>query len=435
MIYSRYNILIHSEKYGYLLLNTRTMFFSSLDEKIANELLAMANKAHGESSDLNVSEDILETLQTAKVLVADTNEDEDYFNVKKFVRYKKAFSQNGLGIVLVPTFACNFRCPYCYEDSLPHTTIEDKVLNDVVGFIQKSGQKDLSLCWHGGEPLLAFPKIRKFIELVNLGDIQLVSHSMVSNGYLLDQEKCSFFNQANLSTIQITLDGDRGLHDKTRILASGKGTFDKIVDNIELLFKYAPKCRVVIRVNVHADNIEAYPKLKEILCQRWGDANYVINIAFVNDVNQTCKVACMSNKNKVHYLHTLYEKYGIASLNFLPQPQAVGCTATSVNTFVIGPSGELYKCWVDVGRKEKVIGSIYDDRYYNNLLPAYTVGSDMFSDSRCKQCPLFPLCDGGCILRRYNQTHHGVSYDPCPVKEEDYGELLELLFETKKDKI
>ena len=225
------------------------------------------------------------------------------------------------------------------------------------------------------------------------------------------------------------------MHDKTRILASGKGTFDKIVDNIEQLFKYAPKCRVVIRVNVHADNIEAYPKLKEILCQRWGDANYVINIAFVNDVNQTCKVACMSNKNKVHYLHTLYEKYGIASLNFLPQPQAVGCTATSVNTFVIGPSGELYKCWVDVGRKEKVIGSIYDDRYYNNLLPAYTVGSDMFSDSRCKQCPLFPLCDGGCILRRYNQTHHGVSYDPCPVKEEDYGELLELLFETKKDKI
>ena len=69
----------------------------------------------------------------------------------------------------------------------------------------------------------------------------------------------------------------------------------------------------------------------------------------------------MSDKNKVHYLHILYEKYGIAGLNILPQPQAVGCAATSVNTFVIGPSGELYKCWVDVGRKEKIIGSIYDD--------------------------------------------------------------------------
>lgn len=71
-------------------------------------------------------------------------------------------------------------------------------------------------------------------------------------------------------------------------------------------------------------------------------------------------------------------------------------------TFVIGPFGELYKCWVDVGRKEKIIGSIYD---------------------------------GGCILRRYNQTHHGIPYEPCPVKEEDYVELLELLYETKNGKI
>ena len=222
--------MAYSEQYGYLLLNTRTMFFSAVGADIANKLQTMANNGHRECSDLDVSEDVLKTLRTAKVLVADTNEDEDYFNVKKFVRYKKAFSQNGLGIVLVPTFACNFRCPYCYEDSLPHTTIKDEVLNDIIGFIRKFGQKNLSLCWHGGEPLLAFPKIRKFIDLVNQNNIQLVQHSMVSNGYLLDQEKCSFFNQANLGTIQITLDGDRELHNKTRILASGKGTFDKIVD-------------------------------------------------------------------------------------------------------------------------------------------------------------------------------------------------------------
>lgn len=232
MIYSRYNILAHSEKYGYLLLNTRTMFFSAVGADVANKLQAMVNERHGEYPCLDVSENILETLQSAKVLVTNTNEDDDYFNVKKFLRYKKAFSQNGLGIVLVPTFACNFRCPYCYEDSLPHTTIEDKTLNDIINFIHKLGQKNLSLCWHGGEPLLAFPKIRKFIDLVNQNDIQLIQHFMVSNGYLLDQEKCTFFNQTNLGTIQITLDGDRELHDKTRILASGKGTFDKIVDNV-----------------------------------------------------------------------------------------------------------------------------------------------------------------------------------------------------------
>ena len=421
--------MIHSEKYGYLILNTRTMFFSTLSKKIAQKL-QLFEKNNRLMSPADLSTDIFDALEQAKVLVKD-NDDEDYFYTKKFLRYKKAFSQKGFGIVLVPTFSCNFKCPYCYEDSLPHTTILDETLNDVVSFICKSGQKDLSLCWHGGEPLLAFPKIRKFIDLIKKKDINLVKHSMVSNGFLLDEEKCSFFNQANLNMIQITLDGDRDSHNKTRVLASGNGTFDTILDNIELLFKYAPKCKVIVRVNVHANNIDAYPRLREVLQQRWGNANYVINVAFVNDVNNVCKVACMANKNKVHFLRTLHDKYGVTGLNFLPQPQTAGCAAVSVNTFVIGPSGELYKCWVDVGKKEKVIGSIYDDKYYNNLLPVYTVGSDMFSDLKCKKCKLLPLCDGGCVLRRYDLSHHGVLYDPCPVNEDDYGELLELLYETK----
>ena len=83
MIYSRYNILAHSEKYGYLLLNTRTMFFSAVGADVANKLQAMVNERHGEYPCLDVSENILETLQSAKVLVTNTNEDDDYFNVKK----------------------------------------------------------------------------------------------------------------------------------------------------------------------------------------------------------------------------------------------------------------------------------------------------------------------------------------------------------------
>lgn len=38
------------------------------------------------------------------------------------------------------------------------------------------------------------------------------------------------------------------------------------------------------------------------------------------------------------------------------------CTATSLYGYVIGPKGEIYKCWEDVGIKEKEIGSVLDGK-------------------------------------------------------------------------
>lgn len=39
-----------------------------------------------------------------------------------------------------------------------------------------------------------------------------------------------------------------------------------------------------------------------------------------------------------------------------------------------------------------------------------------------------PICDGGCIVRRYNQKHYNVPYDPCPINEDDFLSLMEIYF-------
>lgn len=58
---------------------------------------------------------------------------------------------------------------------------------------------------------------------------------------------------------------------------------------------------------------------------------------------------------------------------------------------------------------------------------SYTiVGSDMFSDKKCHDCAFLPLCDGGCVVRRYNQYHGGEEYDSCPLDKEDFYDLLEM---------
>ena len=50
----------------------------------------------------------------------------------------------------------------------------------------------------------------------------------------------------------------------------------------------------------------------------------------------------------------------------------------------------------------------------------------MFSDRKCHDCAFLPICDGGCVVRRYNKLHDGADYDPCPLSEEDFYTLLDI---------
>ena len=127
-------------------------------------------------------------------------------------------------------------------------------------------------------------------------------------------------------------------------------------------------------------------------------------------------------------MRSLYESYDIKDINITVKPQIGGCTASCTNTYVIGPLGEIYKCWVDVGKKDRVVSNVFDGKLSNYIYSSYTVGSDMFSDERCKKCIFMPLCDGGCIIRRYNHKHFQMQYDPCPIDENDFLSLLELYY-------
>lgn len=428
MKFSRYNYLRYSEKYGALLFNTRTKFFISLSSQLFSKIAELSKVGEFDVNSLDLSPEILVQLIKGKVFV-EQNEDDDFYELKKFLRYKQAFAENYLGIVLVPTFSCNFKCPYCYEDNLPKITITEEVLDAIYSFIKKKGQSSIDLCWHGGEPLIAFDKIVSFLNRIcNDKNLSLRSHSMVTNAFLLDEYKCKVLNDYNLHKIQITVDGNKEFHNKSRIHKSGEPTYDVIMQNIENVFRYIPNCQVVVRVNLHSENKDTFPILYKELKERWGNKNYSINVAFVNDVNNSCKVACLADKGKILFARSLYESYGIKDLNISTQPQIGGCTASCTNSYVIGPSGEIYKCWVDVGKKERIVSNVFDGKLSNYILPSYTVGADMFSDVKCKDCVFMPICDGGCIVRRYNQKHYNVPYDPCPINEDDFLSLMEIYF-------
>ena len=433
MKFSRYNYLKYSERFGYLLFNTRTKYFLSLSQELFHKLDKLSKLKNIEKGISDLAPEIWSQLVNGKVIVGN-NEDDDFYELKKYLRYKQAFSCNSIGLVVVPTFACNFKCPYCYEDNLPNITMKTEVVEAIYSFIKKLKQNNVDLCWHGGEPLLAFDSIVSFLNKIgNDCDIVLRSHSMVSNGFLLDKTKCQILNEFHLGRIQITIDGNKDYHDKSRIHKAGIPTYDTIIQNVENVFQYIPDCQVIIRINLHNENKDSFPALYKDLKRKWHAQKFIFNISFVNDVNASCKIACLADKGKISYIRSLYELYGIKDISLSVQPQIGGCTASCVNSYVIGPLGEIYKCWADVGLKGKIVSDIFNGKLSNYLLPSYTVGSDMFSDEKCKMCAFMPMCDGGCIVRRFNQKHYQTSYEPCPIDEEGILSLMELYYMKKNE--
>lgn len=76
--------------------------------------------------------------------------------------------------------------------------------------------------------------------------------------------------------------------------------------------------------------------------------------------------------------------------------------ATILNYFVVGPEGELYKCWNDIGDKDSIVGNVLDDKITNyDLLSRYLGGPTMSDDPKCVNCKLYPICNGGCAWSRH----------------------------------
>ena len=70
---------------------------------------------------------------------------------------------------------------------------------------------------------------------------EIAHQSIITNGYLFDEEAIDYFVDNKLNQIQITLDGIGKAHDQTRCLKnSDESTFDRIYRNIRLI---AEKCR------------------------------------------------------------------------------------------------------------------------------------------------------------------------------------------------
>lgn len=155
------------------------------------------------------------------------NKDEYHAYVK--AARKAEDDDNSFHLLINPTLNCNFKCWYCYESHVPSKMSED-VIKRVKRLIDKlyAEGRNLTISFFGGEPMLYYDDIMMPILRYAHSKAKRYSRefnaNMTSNGYLLNDERISELMLYNFTGGQITLDGDREIHNSVRFHIPGADT-------------------------------------------------------------------------------------------------------------------------------------------------------------------------------------------------------------------
>ncbi len=433
MEWSKYNFLFQSERYGNFLYNSMTNRLLEIDDVHYNRLERLKNGGNG----LDQHSEFFSLLRECKVLVEE-GEEERLLLAHHQKRLELCFNSSRLNLTLCPTLGCNFRCSYCYEDTQKDiTSMSEETMDRLIDFIkQYKDIRNLSLTWYGGEPLLKFHCICDMTEKMEALGVNFKWVGLITNGYLLDSKKIALLNDLHITSIQITIDGPEKIHDSRRVLANGGPTFGRILDNVEELLNSDYRGKCAIRVNIDRNNFQGYFQLRNDLLERFKGKDLYIYASWVDmESAQSCDTSCgLDQREWADFTLELFERGGIQPLgSFYPRINLYStCTATISQGFVVGPEGEIYKCFMDVGKPSMVVGNVHAKNPINNpvLQAQYCVGTDGYNDPICKECRVLPICGGGCANQRLQAKQFGEKQEYCSLFKGHLISYLEAYIDT-----
>ncbi len=311
---------------------------------------------------------------------------------------------------------CNLTCSYCYVaegrfdyPEMPIARMNRVTAEKLVGSIlnQFPGFDTYGFHFYGGEPLLNFKVIRQIVRqtesIASKTGIDTDYH-ITTNGTLITPEIADFMEKHRFQ-VYLSIDGDEKTHNEERTYKNGEGSYQEVMDALELL-KQRPGIHL-IGSSVIRKGVELSDAMEKLACHGTsqckaervrlrdddskalsGDAHeaYIRDIAALTD----------------HYVEALTS--GRKPLDFRLSSKILGillkrrkeffCPAGS-RMFGIAANGEIYPCALHVGRAHSRLGSLDTgldierrERFRQSFSPS--------AQTNCSNCWTRHLCGGGC---------------------------------------
>lgn len=320
---------------------------------------------------------------------------------------------------------CNMRCSYCFYHSLAESrpTASYGVMNTDVRelLVQRAleyADKTCTFAFQGGEPTLAGLEFyRDFIELVEKYNTRKVKvhYALQTNGLAIDDEWASFLAGRQF-LVGLSLDGPKDIHDAMRTDAGGRGTFNRVMNAVALLNRHRVDYNILCVVNSytarHIGKVYDFFKrndfryLQFIPCldpleERPGGHEYSLTperFAFsmkrlfdewYNDLRNERRIS-------IRYFDNL------AGMLLGYPPESCGMSGRCSAHFVVEADGSVYPCdfyVFDDWRLGNIQTSNFTELAQSGKAADF-IGSSLYADPQCRECPWSNICRGGCRRNR-----------------------------------
>jgi len=195
------------------------------------------------------------------------------------------------GTTIDLTEACNLACDYCFTWNAKHKrkSITEGMAKKIIKWWlpQTDDTQNNQLSFWGGEPLLEYELMKKLVRFASNMCEQIghkpLEYGGTTNGLLYTPDKVEWCLENN-SLFMVSLDGIQPLHDKHRILPSGKGSWKIIDKNLRAALKIFPQQK--IRSSLTDDTIEYFFESIQYFVEDLGITDLAYSPVYENEWNQ-----------------------------------------------------------------------------------------------------------------------------------------------------
>ena len=269
---------------------------------------------------------------------------------------------------------CNLKCSYCYQINKTKEKMTFDTAKKFIDYLLSQPDNENFFCnknntlgfifdFIGGEPFLEVDLISQIIDyfeqkLLELNHKEwLFNHvyNFSSNGTLYFTEKVQSFikKYRNLLNVNITVDGNKELHDSCRLFPNGKGSYDLAIQ--ASLKELESQKYTGTKITLSPDNIDyVFSGVSNLISLGFHEIN--INCCYEDIwLNENSPKLLFNELIKLSnwiYENSLYDKIYISILDAnkykaLQEEDILTnwCGATSCKEmFSINPSGNIYPC-------------------------------------------------------------------------------------------
>lgn len=416
----------------------------------------------------NINEKLMKKLEEKEIIL-------DNKNINKAVRLTRnrnlfLFSGTSLHIIVV-TLRCNMNCIYCHASSKPANKKEfdmnKKTAKKTVDFIFQTPNKNITIEFQGGEPLLNWNIVKYIVEYAkekNKQENKNMRITIVTNLTKMNMKKMDYLMKHNVD-VCTSLDGPKELHDYNRKFVKGSN-YKQVVKwikkfNEEYKKRNIKDKRINALVTLTRESL-SYPKeIVDEYVKLWLNS---IHLRFLNNLGVAKKTWPQINysvkeyldfwKKAVNYIEKLRKKgkninermvaimfnkiNNEFDTNYLDLRSPCGA---AIGQLTYNYNGDIYTCDEArmIGEDLFLLGNVKKNKYkdivagdkaclvVNASINDQYICNDCVYKPYCGICPVYNYAEQGSVIGKISQT------DRCKIFKKQFDWVVKEKFINKNN--